>query len=42
VVLDEASGHRPNRLEIELHVDPENVAVTAQFAVPLYQENKPL
>jgi Trypsin-like peptidase domain len=29
-------------LEIELHVDPENVAVTAQFAVPLYQENKPL
>jgi hypothetical protein len=25
VVLDEASDHRPNRLEIELHVDPENV-----------------
>jgi len=42
VVLDEAPSHRPNRLEIELHVDPENVAVTAQFAVPLYQENKPL
>jgi hypothetical protein len=36
VVLDEASDHRPDRLEIELHVDPENVAVTTQFSIPLY------
>ena len=28
VVLDEASEHRPDALEIEMHVDPENVAVT--------------
>ena len=37
VVLDEVSGHRPDRLEIELHVDPENVAITTQFSIPLYR-----
>jgi hypothetical protein len=42
VVLDEASDHRPNRLEIELHVDPENVAVTTQFSIPLYRGTEPL
>jgi S1-C subfamily serine protease len=41
VVLDEASDHRPDRLEIELHVEPENVAVTTQFSIPLYQGNQP-
>jgi S1-C subfamily serine protease len=42
VVLDEANQHHPERLEIELHVDPENVAVTTQFSVPLYRDQKPL
>ncbi|MGB7948526.1 MAG: serine protease [Candidatus Binatia bacterium] len=42
VVLDEASDHRPNRLDIELHVDPENVAVTTQFSIPLYRGTEPL
>lgn len=42
VVLDEATSHRPDRLEIELHVDPENVAVTTQFTVPLYRADQPL
>jgi hypothetical protein len=42
VVLDEASDHRPDRLLIELHVDPENVAVTTQFSIPLYQKNRPV
>jgi len=42
VVLDEASGHRPDRLEIELHVDAENVANTAQFSIPLYRDGQPL
>jgi S1-C subfamily serine protease len=42
VVLDEASDHRPNWLKIELHVDPENVAVTTQFAIPLYRETEPV
>jgi S1-C subfamily serine protease len=42
VVLDEASDHRPDRLKIELHVDPENVAVITQFAIPLYRGTEPV
>jgi len=42
VVLDEASGHRPDRLEIELHTDPDNVAATVQFSIPLYAEDAPI
>jgi hypothetical protein len=42
VVLDEPSDHRPDRLEIELHVDPENVAVTTGFAIPLYRGTQPV
>ena len=42
VVLDETSDHRPDRLEIELHVDPENVAVTTGFAIPLYRGTQPV
>jgi S1-C subfamily serine protease len=40
VVLDEASDHCPDRLEIELHVAPENVAMTTQFSIPLYRNGK--
>lgn len=40
VVFDEPSDHRPDRLEIELHVDPDNVAETVQFSIPLYREGK--
>jgi hypothetical protein len=40
VVLDEASDHRPDRLEIELHVAPENVAMTTQFSIPLYRNQR--
>ncbi|MES2207591.1 MAG: serine protease [Pseudomonadota bacterium] len=36
VVLDEANQHHPDRLEIELHTNPENVAITTQFSLPLY------
>jgi hypothetical protein len=42
VVLDEASSHHPDRLEIELHVAPENVAMTTQFSIPLYRDRKSL
>ena len=42
VVLDEASGHRPDRLEIELHIDADDVARTAQFSIPLYQGAQPI
>lgn len=40
VVLDEPSGHRPDRIEIELHVNPENVVETVQFLIPLYRDGK--
>ncbi len=40
VVLDEPSEHYPDRVEIELHVDPENVAKTVQFSIPLYRDRK--
>ena len=40
VVLDEAADHHPDRLEIELHVAPENVAMTRQFSIPLYRDRK--
>lgn len=40
VVLDEASDHRPDRIEIELHVNERNLAETVQFSIPLYREGK--
>jgi S1-C subfamily serine protease len=42
VVLDEPSGHRPHGLRIELHTDPENVAATASFSIPLYEDERPV
>jgi hypothetical protein len=42
VVLDEPSGHHPDRLEIELHVDPVNLGRTVQFSIPLYRGGKSL
>ena len=42
VVLDEANDHRPDRLEIEFHVDPENLTVTTQFGIPLYRGTEPV
>lgn len=40
VVVDEPSGHFPDRVEIELHVDPENLARSTGFSIPLYQDGK--
>jgi Trypsin-like peptidase domain len=40
VVLDEPSKHHPDRVEIELHVNPENLGDTVQFSIPLYKEGK--
>lgn len=42
VVLDEATNHRPDRLEIELHIDPQNIARVTQFSIPLYRDSQPL
>lgn len=42
VVFDEASNHRPDRLVIELHVNPKNIAVVTRMSIPLYRDNLPL
>jgi len=38
VMVDEASGHHPTRIEIELHNDPDNLAQSIGFSVPLYRD----
>lgn len=40
VVFDEQSHHLPDRVEIELHTDPENMARSTGFSIPLYQKGK--
>jgi S1-C subfamily serine protease len=40
VFYDELSGHFPDRVEIELHIDPENMARSIWFSVPLYRDGK--
>jgi hypothetical protein len=40
VVLDEPSDHRPERIEIELHVEEQNLGDTVQFSIPLYRDGK--
>lgn len=40
VVLDEPSKHHPDRIEIKLHTDPDNVAATVQFSIPLYSDGR--
>jgi S1-C subfamily serine protease len=37
VLKDAASGHSPDRIEIELHVDAGNMAKSTGFSIPLYQ-----
>ena len=40
VMIDEPSKHFPDRIEIELHDDPENIASTTGFSIPLYREHQ--
>jgi len=40
VVIDEPSKHFPNRIEIELHIDPDNLAVSTGFSIPLYRDGR--
>lgn len=42
VMLDEPSLHQPDRIEIELHVDPENMVQSTTFSIPLYRGGKRL
>lgn len=40
VVIDEPSKHFPDRIEIELHIDPDNMAESTGFSIPLYRDGK--
>ena len=42
VLIDKASGHLPDRIEIELHVDAVNLTRTIGFSVPLYRDGMSL
>jgi hypothetical protein len=42
VVFDEPSEHFPDRVEIELHTDPDNMAESTGFSIPLYHDGKSL
>lgn len=42
VMFDEPSGHFPDRIEIELHDNPDNLAESTGFLVPLYRDGKSL
>lgn len=38
VMVDEPSGHHPDRIEIELHVDRDDMARSTGFSIPLYRD----
>lgn len=40
VMIDEPSKHFPDRIEIELHTDPDNLAESTGFSMPLYRDGK--
>jgi len=40
VVIDEPSKHFPDRIEIELHIDSDNMAESTGFSIPLYHDRK--
>lgn len=42
VVFDEPSKHFPDRIEIELHMNQENLSQSTGFSIPLYRDGKSL
>jgi len=40
VFYDEPSKHFPDRIEIELHINPDNIASSTGFSIPLYRNAK--
>lgn len=42
VVIDEPSKHFPDRIEIELHINPGNMAESTGFSIPLYRDARSL
>ncbi|MCA9056470.1 MAG: trypsin-like peptidase domain-containing protein [Planctomycetaceae bacterium] len=41
VVCDEPSNHRPDGLELELHISEANIAEVTSFYIPLYKSDTP-
>ena len=39
VLVDEPSNHHPDRIEIELHTDRNNLTQSTGFSIPLYHDN---
>lgn len=39
-MIDEPSLHFPDRIEIELHADPDNLGGSTGFLIPLYRGGK--
>ena len=42
VLINRPTGHFPDRIVIELHIDPENMAKSTSFSIPLYRDGAPL
>ena len=42
VMIDEPSKHFPDRIEIELHTDADNLTQSTGFSIPLYRDGKSL
>ena len=42
VMVDKPSKHFPDRIEIELHIDAENMTQSTGFSIPLYRNGKSL
>lgn len=42
VMFDGPSGHNPDRIEIELHLDADNMASSTGFSIPLYRDGNQL
>ncbi|HPT51418.1 MAG TPA: S1C family serine protease [Accumulibacter sp.] len=40
VLRDAASRHFPDRIEIELHIDPDNLAASTGYSIPLYSDGR--
>ena len=40
VLFDQASKHNPDRIEIELHTDPDDMAKSTGFSIPLYRDGR--
>ena len=40
VFIDEPSQHLPNRVEVRLHVDADNLADCVDFSIPLYRDGR--